>query len=217
MPCGADGRDPERRRPVRRRMVDWLVAGGHPSRSPQAPCLCWQVDPSDNNDDVAADGDVLWEAEHQGMRILPRLRRIAVVTLCLGLIGLLLADPDSAWALYPVAAYLLAETAHWVWDRWRLVQVQVIADAAGGPVRLRVRRANGRTTDYDARRVNRVLVIHDNVVHDSAKLRLVLQRGRLLFGRPGRPSSLTAWRKACPQAKVDDRGAWWGMPGADTD
>jgi hypothetical protein len=179
--------------------------------------LRWQVDPPDNNGGVAAGEDVLWEAERKGVRVLPRLRRMAVVALCLGLIGLLLAGPDPAWTLYPVAVYVLAETAHWVWDRWRLVQVRVIADEAGGPARLRVRRASGRTTEYDARKVIRVLVIHDNVAHDSAKLRLVLQRGWLFFGRPGRLPSLTAWRKACPQARVDGRGAWWGMPGTDVD
>jgi hypothetical protein len=195
-----------------------LVAGGLPSRGVlKRVVLRWQVDRPDDNGGVAAGGDVLWEAEHKGVRVLPWLRRMAVVAPCLGFIGLLLAGPDPAWVLYPVAAYVLAETAYWVWDRRRLAEVRVIADAAGGPARLRVRRVSGRTTEYDARRVIRVLVIYDNVTSNSAKLRLVLRRGRLFFGRAGRLPSLAAWRTACPRAKVDGRGAWWGMPGTDVD
>ncbi|MET9440331.1 helix-turn-helix transcriptional regulator [Streptomyces sp. NPDC006610] len=69
------------------------------------------------------------------------------------------------------------------------------------------------TATADPHKVARVLVIHDNVIRNSAKLRLSLQGRRFFFGRPGRPPVFIAWRNACPRADVKDRSAWVGTRG----
>ncbi|MFJ5774586.1 hypothetical protein [Streptomyces sp. NPDC093094] len=162
---------------------------------------------------MAAGEDLLWDADDKGMRMVPRLRRIGVTAGFLGFFGLLLwTDSNAAWALYAGAFYLLGEIVHWGWDRRRLVEARIVPGEAGGPARLRLRRVGGQITEHDPHQAVRVLVIHDNV-HDLAKLRLSLHGRQLLFGRPGRPPALTAWRHACPRADVGDRAARWGMPG----
>ncbi|MFE6039453.1 hypothetical protein [Streptomyces sp. NPDC056452] len=162
---------------------------------------------------MAVSEDLLWDAEDKGTRIVPRLRRMAVIGGCLGLFGLVLwVDSDVRWALCAAAAYVLVEVAHWAWDRRRLVEARIVVGESGGLARLRLRHAGGRITEHDPHHVARVLIIHDNV-HDSAKLRLRLRRKRLFFGRPGYSPVLTTWRETCPGAAVNDRNAWWGMPG----
>ena len=47
--------------------------------------------------------------------------------------SLLLVGPHRA--LYPVAAYLLAEIAHWVRDRQRVVEVRLATGSPDGPAR----------------------------------------------------------------------------------
>ncbi|MBT2450873.1 hypothetical protein J7F03_28120 [Streptomyces sp. ISL-43] len=90
--------------------------------------------------------------------------------------------------------------------------MRTVVGDAGGPARIHLRHASGRITERDPHAVARVLVIHDNVNDDSAKLRLRLDRRRLA-GRPGRPPKLTEWRETCPRADVKGRNARWGMPG----
>lgn len=163
---------------------------------------------------MAVSEDLLWDAADKSLRIVPRLRRMAVAAGCLGLIGLFLwVDSDVRWAARAAGAYALGEIAYWLWDRRRLVEVRVAVPPAGGPARLRLRRVGGRITEYGPHEVARVLIIHDNVDRNAAKLRLSLRRSPLSFARPGRPPVLTAWRNACPGADVQDRNAWWGMPG----
>ncbi|MFI2429135.1 hypothetical protein ACH5A7_34455 [Streptomyces sp. NPDC018955] len=159
---------------------------------------------------MAVSEDLLWDAADKSTRTAPRLLRTAVAAGCLGLV--LWAVSDAMWAIRAVAACVLVGFAYLVWDRRRLVEVRIVAGEAGGPARLRLRHAGGRTTDHDPQRVARVLVVHDNVV-DSAKLRLRLRKGPLFFGRPGRAPELAAWRETCPRAAVGSRGALWGMPG----
>lgn len=162
---------------------------------------------------MAGDEDLLWDAEDKSLRMVPRLRRMAVVGGCLGLLALLLwTDSDARWAGWAAVAYVLVESAYLVWDLRRLVEVRVVLGAAGDVAGLRFRRAGGGVAECDPRRVARVLVIHDNVV-TSAKLRLTLRRRRLLFGRPGHPAVLTRWQESCPGAAVSNRQARWGMPG----
>ncbi|MER7950341.1 hypothetical protein ABTY59_23435 [Streptomyces sp. NPDC096079] len=162
---------------------------------------------------MAIGEDLLWDAADKGTRTRARLRRLAVTAGCAGLFVLVLwAYSDSTWAACAAAAYVLAEISYRVWDRRRLVEVQIVTGDADSRVTLRLRQADGRTTEHDPHHVTRVLIIHDNVVH-SAKLRLRLRGKRVLRGRPGRPPSLTTWRSACPTAHVRERGAWWGMPG----
>ncbi|MFI5866547.1 hypothetical protein [Streptomyces sp. NPDC051546] len=157
--------------------------------------------------------DLLWGAADHTMRRVPRLRRMAVVACCLGFFALVLwAESDVRWAASAAVAYVLAESAYWLWDRRRLVEARLVPDGAGVGAVLRLRRAGGRTTEHDPGEVVRVLVVHDNV-DGSAKLRLHLRKRRLCFGRPGRPPVLTAWRRVCPGADVGDRHARWGMPG----
>ncbi|MET8112097.1 hypothetical protein [Streptomyces prasinus] len=156
---------------------------------------------------------LLWDAADKSTRIVPRLRRMAVMAGCLGLFGLVLwADSEVGWAIGTAASYVFLEIAYWAWERRRLVEARVVVGEAGDRARLRLRHAGGRITEHDPHQVVRVLVIHDNV-SDAAKLRLRLRRKRPLFGRPGRPPVLTAWRKTCPGAHVNDRKAYWGMPG----
>lgn len=162
---------------------------------------------------MAVSEDLLWDAEDKSARVVPRLRRMAVIGGCLGLFGLVLwADSDVRWALCAAAAYVLVEVAHWAWDRRRLVEARIVVGESGGGARLRLRHAGGRITEHDPHQVARVLIIHDNVVA-TAKLRLRLRRKRLFFGRPARSPVLTTWRETCPRAAVNDRNAWWGMPG----
>ncbi|WP_405425284.1 hypothetical protein [Streptomyces erythrochromogenes] len=166
---------------------------------------------------MAIGGDLLWDAAEKGTPIVARLRRTAVTAGCAGLVVLVLAaSSGAAWAACAAAAYVLGEIAYRVWDRRRLVEVRIVAvgadgDAGPGP-RIRLRQAGGRITEHDPDRVARVLIIRDNVV-DSAKLRLRLHGERVLFGRPGSRPDVTAWRRACPRAGVQERNAWWGMPG----
>ncbi|MFJ9943567.1 hypothetical protein [Streptomyces erythrochromogenes] len=93
--------------------------------------------------------------------------------------------------------------------------VAVGADGDAG-LRLRLRQVGGRITEHDPDQVARVLIIRDTVV-DSAKLRLRLHLHlhgkRVLFGRPGSRPAVTTWRRTCPRARVQERNAWWGMPG----
>ncbi|MEV7318249.1 hypothetical protein AB0N56_35670 [Streptomyces microflavus] len=162
---------------------------------------------------MAAGEDLLWDADHKSMQMVPRLRRIGVTAGCLGFLGLLLwTGSNATWALYAGILYLLGEIAYWVWDRRRLVEASIVPGEADGPARLRLRRAGGQITEHDSHHVVRVLVIHDNV-HALAKLRLSLHGGQFFFGRPGNSPALTTWRHACPKAEVSDRGARWGMPG----
>ncbi|GGS99184.1 hypothetical protein [Streptomyces griseoviridis] len=162
---------------------------------------------------MAAGDDLLWDADDRSARWVPRLRGIGVTAAFLGVAGLLLwTDGHAGWALHAGALHLLGEAAHWVWDRRRLVEARVVGGGPGRPAGLRLRRVGGRTTEHDADRVLRVLVVHDNV-HDLARLRLRLRGGRPLFGRPARPPALTPWRRACPKAHVGARAARWGMPG----
>ncbi|MER6443946.1 hypothetical protein [Streptomyces venezuelae] len=158
--------------------------------------------------------DVLWDAAGEGEPAVSRLQRTVVTAGCASLLVLVLsAYSDATWAACAAAAYVLAEIAYRVWDRRRLVEVRiVVVGEAGGRAMLRLRRAGGRTTEHDPHQVARVLIIRDNVV-DSAKLRLRLHGKRVLFGRPSRPPAVTAWRRTCPRAHVQERNAWWGMPG----
>ncbi|MEU9202947.1 hypothetical protein [Streptomyces sp. NPDC048332] len=162
---------------------------------------------------MAVSDDLIWDADDKSMQMIPRLRRIGVTAACLGFLGLLFwIDSDAMWVLFVGAFYLLGEIVYWAWDRRRLIEVRLVPGEADGPAGLRLRRVGGRTTEHDPQHVVRVLLIHDNVL-DLASLRLSLQGGRLLFGRPGRPPALAAWRSACPAAEVGERGAHWGMPG----
>ncbi|MFF3891091.1 hypothetical protein [Streptomyces sp. NPDC001914] len=162
---------------------------------------------------MAVDEGLLWDAEDKTMLTVPRLRRMAVTAGGVVLLGLVLwVNSHARWAICTVAAYVVVEIAYWVWDRRRLVEARIVVGEDGGDGRLRLRHAGGRSTEHDPRQVTRVLVIHDNVV-DSAKLRLRLRGKRLLFARPGHSPAPATWRNACPSAKVDDRGAHWGMPG----
>ncbi|MFF0204692.1 hypothetical protein [Streptomyces sp. NPDC005017] len=162
---------------------------------------------------MASGEELLWDADDKGAQMVPRLRRIGVTVGFLGFFGLLLwTESNAVWAVYAGALYLLGEIAYWVWDRRRLVEARIVSDGVDGPARLRLRRVGGQVTEHDPHHVARVLIIHDNVL-DEAKLRLSLHGRRLLFGRPCRPPALSAWRHACPQAHVRDRGAHWGMPG----
>ncbi|MFK0230530.1 hypothetical protein ACIQUL_32700 [Streptomyces sp. NPDC090303] len=157
--------------------------------------------------------DLLWDAADKGTAFVPRLRRTAVTAGCAGLFVVVLwAYTDAVWAAWTTAAYVLVEIGYRVWDRQRLVEVDLVVSEADGLVRLRLRRAGGRTTEHDPHHVARVLIIRDNVV-DSAKLRLRLKGKAAVFGRSGRLPAVAAWRKACPRARVQDRNAWWGMPG----
>ncbi|MER5896238.1 hypothetical protein [Streptomyces sp. NPDC001876] len=162
---------------------------------------------------MAVSEDLLWDAADKSTRTIPRLRRVAVVAGCLGLFGLAMwMGPDNRWAACAAAAYVLVEIAHWAWDRRRLVEARIVTGEPDGRARLRLRHAGGRITEHDPHQVARVLIIHDNVV-DSAKLRLRLRGERQFFGRPGRSPALATWRETCPRAAVNDRNAWWGMPG----
>lgn len=162
---------------------------------------------------MAVSEDLLWDAADKSTRMVPRLRRMAVMAGCLGLFGLLLSvDSDVRWAVCAAVAYVVMEFAYWAWDRRRLVEARIVAGEADGLARLRLRHAGGRITEHEPRQVAQVLIIHDNV-DDSAKLRLRVRRKTLFFGRQGRPTVLATWRKTCPRADVNDRNAWWGMPG----
>lgn len=139
---------------------------------------------------------------------------MAVAAVCFALLRLVLGpDADAGWVVRAGGGYALAEIAYWLWDRRRLIEVRIVEGETGALTRLRMRRASGRIAECDPRRVSRVLIVRDNVNADSAALRLSLGRGRLSFGRPGRPPSPAAWRAACPRAAVESRGARWGMPG----
>ncbi|MFE1443213.1 hypothetical protein [Streptomyces sp. NPDC058739] len=163
---------------------------------------------------MASGEDVLWDANDKGAQMVPRLRRIGVTVGCLGFFGLLLwTESNAVWAVYAGAFYLLGEIAYWVWDRRRLVEAHIVTDGVDGASRLRLRRAGGQITEHNPHDVARVLIIRDNVLRDQANLRLSLHGRRLLFGRPGRPPALSAWRHTCPRAHVRDRNAHWGMPG----
>ncbi|MEU3465926.1 hypothetical protein ABZ721_39060 [Streptomyces sp. NPDC006733] len=163
---------------------------------------------------MAVSEDLLWDAADKSSRIIPRLWRVGVTAGCLGLLALTLsAGGDLAWARYAAAACAPAEIAYWLWDRRRLVEVRIAAGQVGGPAKLQLRRVGGSITEHDAHTVARVLVIHDNVDTDAAKLHLSLRRGQLSFARSGRSPALTAWRQTCPRAEVRDRNARWGMPG----
>lgn len=158
-------------------------------------------------------GDLLWDAKDKGPRVVPRLRRTAVVAGCLAFVALLLvAEYDVRWILWVAAAYLAAECAHAVWDRRRVVEARLVGDTAGGGGRLRLHRVGGRVSDHDPGQVAGVLVVRDNV-DGSAVLRLHLRGRRTVAGRPGPPPALMTWRAACPQARVRERQARWGMPG----
>ncbi|WP_405697070.1 hypothetical protein [Streptomyces sp. NBC_01185] len=162
---------------------------------------------------MAAGEVLLWDADDKSTRTVPRLRRVGVMSGCLGFFGLLLlTDSDATWVLYAGALHLLAETGYWVWDRRRLVEARLVPGDADRPARLRLRRVGGRITEHDPHHVARVLLIHDNV-QDLANLRLSLRDKHLLFGRLGRAPDLTLWRRTCPKAEVGDRAARWGMPG----
>ncbi|MFE7512140.1 hypothetical protein [Streptomyces sp. NPDC057540] len=157
--------------------------------------------------------DLLWDAADKGTAFVPRLRRTAVTAACAGLFVLVLwTSAGATWAAWATAAYVLMEIAYRLWDRRRLVEIHVVVTETDGLTRLRLRQAGGRTTEHDPHHVARVLIIRDNVV-DTAKLRLRLNGKVVLFGRAGRPPGVTAWRKACPRAHIQDRNAWWGMPG----
>ncbi|MER7911976.1 hypothetical protein [Streptomyces sp. NPDC096068] len=162
---------------------------------------------------MAISEDLLWDAADKRAWSAPRLWRTAVTAGCAGLFVLVLwAHTDATRAACAAVAYALAETAYRVWDRRRLVEARIVVGEPDGRAKLRLRQAGGRTTEHEPHQVVRVLVIRDNVV-DSAKLRLRLRGKRLLFGRPGRPPAVTTWRRACPRAHVQERNAWWGMPG----
>ncbi|MET9106007.1 hypothetical protein [Streptomyces zhihengii] len=162
---------------------------------------------------MAVGDELLWEARDKGPRAVPRLRRVAVVAVALGFVAMLLvAEYDVGWVLWVAGAYLAAELAHVGWDRRRVVEAQLVDDTGGGGARLRLRHVGGRASEFDPHRVSGVLVVRDNV-DGSATLRLRLSGRRTVFGRPGPPPALMAWRAACPRAHVRDRQAYWGMPG----
>ncbi|MGW7071799.1 hypothetical protein ACWGII_23295 [Streptomyces sp. NPDC054855] len=162
---------------------------------------------------MAASEELLWDADDKSTQMTPRLRRMGITAGCLGFLALLLwTGTNAIWALYAGAFYLFGEFVYWAWDRRRLVEARVDPGAADGEARLCLRRVGGQITEYDPHQVVRVLLIHDNV-HDLARLRLSLRGRLLLFGRPGCPVGLTAWRHLCPKAEVGDRAARWGMPG----
>ncbi|WP_328303301.1 hypothetical protein OG389_35485 [Streptomyces sp. NBC_00435] len=102
---------------------------------------------------MAVSEALLWDAADKSPRMARRLRRMAVAAGCLGLIGWVLWVHSGAWwAARAAVAYVLLEIAYWLWDRRRLVEVRVVAAEAGGPARLHLRRAGGRTTEYDPTR-----------------------------------------------------------------
>ncbi|WP_329225674.1 hypothetical protein OHB07_03090 [Streptomyces sp. NBC_00111] len=161
---------------------------------------------------MAAGEVLLWDADDKSTRTVPRLRRVGLMSGCLGFGLLLWTDSHATWVLYTGALHLLAETVYWVWDRRRLVEARLVPGEADDPAGLHLRRVGGRITAHDPHHVTRVLLIHDNV-RDLASLHLSLRDKRLLFGRPGRAPALTPWRRTCPKAEVGDRAARWGMPG----
>ncbi|MFF0739050.1 hypothetical protein ACFYVL_01510 [Streptomyces sp. NPDC004111] len=162
---------------------------------------------------VISGKDLLWEAADRGTRTAATLRRTAVTAGGAGLFVLVLwGYSDGTWAACAAAVYVLAEISYRLWDRRRLVEVRIVGGEADGRARLCLRQAGGRMSEHDPHHVARVLIVRDNVV-DSAKLRLRLQGKRILYGRPGSPPAVAAWRRACPRADVQERGAHWGMPG----
>ncbi|MFD9545072.1 hypothetical protein [Streptomyces sp. NPDC060022] len=130
---------------------------------------------------MAVSEDLLWDAADKSTRIVPRLRRMAVIAGSLGIVGLVLwVGSDVRWAVCAAAAYVLVEVAHWAWDRRRLVEARIVVGEPGDRARLRLRHVGGRITEHDPHQVAQVLIIHDNV-DDSAKLRLRLRREAALL------------------------------------
>ncbi|MGK5555068.1 hypothetical protein ACSNOI_25965 [Actinomadura kijaniata] len=163
---------------------------------------------------MTTDGDLLWDAADKGGRWVPRLQRLAAAFAFCGLSALFLGA-HWRWAFYAAGLYALGEGVHLVWDRARLVEVRVVADASGGPGLLRLRRVGGRTSEHPVDRVRRIRVVHSNVVADEATLRLWLAgRWIPLFGRPDdRPLPQGDLWRAVPGADFGQRAAWVGMPG----